>query len=85
MAEHGTNARWQQHYRNHEEPCEPCKQARLEHARSQPKPTPAQMERKRQHERNYRTALMELRRRHLSEYLTILYELKEAHDADERE
>ena len=85
MAEHGTNARWQQEEGNAEQPCKASRQAALELDRSQPKPTPAQMERKRQHERNYRTALMELRRRHLSEYLTILYELKEAHDAEERE
>lgn len=73
----GTNAAFQRHYRNGEEPCQPCKDARRERGREANRNlTPAQKARKAQQEADYRAALVELRRRNPSEYLRILYQIR---------
>lgn len=77
MAEHGTNARYQKHYRDGEEACDPCKAARRERSRLRPPPTPEQRARKSRLERQYYAAMTELRRRYPGEYLRILNEIQE--------
>lgn len=61
MSEHGTPARAQKHYRDGEELCEPCRDAKRAHNRTNPKPSAERQAAKAQHGREYYAALMELR------------------------
>lgn len=88
MSEHGTPARWLKHYRDGDEPCEPCNIARREYQKTRVrKPeTEATKENRRRHSRLWYRAARELINRHRAEFHTIhMHLLKETIDADQPE
>lgn len=80
LSDHGTNARWQRHYRDGEEPCDDCKIARAANRKRYPESDKSR-ELRRWHVRIRHLAVKELIRRYRPEYLRILHELQEQHRA----
>ena len=68
--EHGTNARYQQHYREGENACEPCRKARRSYYKDKT------------YWADYLAAYRELRQMYPGDFLRILYDIRSSRDAD---